>query len=731
MDLRKIKSGKIFVLVALLFSIFFSNDLIFHTGKTVKAATIYGPFTFDADNDADEAAWTFISDNGPDGLNTPDTRRAWSHDTNDTSSSGVGPTSGQGGSPDGYVYTEASSPASAGDTFHMTYNTILDASANDWTIDFYWNQRGNDNLATVAVQTNENGAGWVTRGTYATGGPDVPSGGSQVWNRETLDLEGVVSHSSTQIRFLVTLGSSGNIWNNDFALDTITISGEEIPRWPMLTDTNYTYDSNKIEFTGGYGQLKWVSSADWWNTNYPYRQKITFGTNHSTLPVGYTATFDMDTRPANTNVSLTSGNDVRIVWQPDVGADIELDRIGDTWNNAATSIDFRLQSEIGANLSEDLDGSYYVYYGYGSAGTPPTDETDVYYFADFFNRADSGTVGNGWTEWQNGGTVQLVSGVLDEETDTTGPPDSGVKQNFPLGAISRDFTVEWDWNIPVNSEGIWTVYTQIGNNMSNNARETGVAFGLIAGEGSQFSPNNNYNMNSALNNNLETNINGNQSYRLDVDFSAKTFDYYRAGILRDSNVPFYNSGTSLTQIRLANDQYASSADNFQWDNLKVYLNVDNPPEETTGTEEPYQYYPMDSPTIRPTTLNAEPFTAVSAFTTTEVLNGGSITYQVTNDGTNASPTWYYWNGSSWTAAGASDYNSAATVNTNIGQFATDVGTGDFSFRAFLNSDGSQLVKLDGVDIEYVYNPVSSRQYIYDDGVKVLIYDDGVKNKQYD
>ncbi len=186
---------------------------------------VYGPYTFDNDNDADESAWSFVSDNGSNGLNASGTARAWSHDTNDTPSTDVGPTSGQGGNPDGYVYTEATSPAAGGDTFTMTHNTVIDASTNDWTVDFYWNQRGNDNVAIVEVQTNEASAGWVTRGTYGSGGPDVATGGTQQWNLENLDLTGVISNASTQVRFLVTLGSVGSVWNNDFGLDTISITG--------------------------------------------------------------------------------------------------------------------------------------------------------------------------------------------------------------------------------------------------------------------------------------------------------------------------------------------------------------------------------------------------------------------------------------------------------------------------------------------------------------------------
>ncbi len=200
---------------------------------------IYGPFTFDADNDADEDSWDFVSDNGANGLNPPNTARAWSHDTDDTTSSNVGPTSGQGGSPDGYVYTEMTSPGALGDTFHMTFNTTLDAKLNSWEIEFYWNQRGNDNTATVKVQTNENSAGWVTRGTYAENGPNVSSGGTQIWNYESLDLLGTISDNSTEIRFFVEMPASGTAWHNDFGLDTITITSTPINQTPT-TPTSLT-----------------------------------------------------------------------------------------------------------------------------------------------------------------------------------------------------------------------------------------------------------------------------------------------------------------------------------------------------------------------------------------------------------------------------------------------------------------------------------------------------------
>jgi len=133
----------------------------------------HGPFTYDADNDADEAAWTFVNDQDTVtsgvGLLASNTARHWSHEVDETVSTGVGPQSGQGGNPDGYVYTEASSPAALSDTFHMTFDTTLNASTETWQIEFYTNQRGNDNRVVAQVQINENGGGWVNVGSSFDG----------------------------------------------------------------------------------------------------------------------------------------------------------------------------------------------------------------------------------------------------------------------------------------------------------------------------------------------------------------------------------------------------------------------------------------------------------------------------------------------------------------------------------------------------------------------------------
>lgn len=238
----------IFKLQYIIFSLIISSCL-FSVNNVYAEDITYGTFTFDADNDADEDSWTFVSDNGDNGLNPSGTVRAWSHETNETpsrevdgydvdvgddcSTGGIGAVAGQGGSEycgildDGYVYTEMSITGSVFDTFHITLNEILDATTYDWDIEFYWNQRGQYNIATVEVQTNENNAGWVTRGIFAEDGSDLTTGADPApWNRENIDLSSMISDSSTQIRLLVDVGYSyQETWQNDFGLDTITITG--------------------------------------------------------------------------------------------------------------------------------------------------------------------------------------------------------------------------------------------------------------------------------------------------------------------------------------------------------------------------------------------------------------------------------------------------------------------------------------------------------------------------
>ncbi|MBU1118375.1 hypothetical protein KKH43_00650 [Patescibacteria group bacterium] len=107
-------------------------------------------------------------------------------------------------------------------------------------------------------------------------------------------------------------------------------------------------------------------------------------------------------------------------------------------------------------------------------------------------------------------------------------------------------------------------------------------------------------------------------------------------------------------------------------------------------------YPSDNPPINPTG-SWDPDNKVvtwTSFTETATKNGGEIYYQLSSDG---GTTWQYWNGSAWvTVVGATDYNTASQVNSQITSF--DTSTGIIMFKAFLSSDGTYDVLLDNIDI---------------------------------
>jgi len=106
----------------------------------------------------------------------------------------------------------------------------------------------------------------------------------------------------------------------------------------------------------------------------------------------------------------------------------------------------------------------------------------------------------------------------------------------------------------------------------------------------------------------------------------------------------------------------------------------------------------NKPYITPTT--AQPFfTTVDSFEATlAVDNEGTVSYQVSTDG---GTTWQYWDGAAWATTTATDgtqTNTAADINTNIMTLDTDGG--DFTWRAFLESDGTQAVEFDQICITF-------------------------------
>lgn len=122
---------------------------------------------------------------------------------------------------------------------------------------------------------------------------------------------------------------------------------------------------------------------------------------------------------------------------------------------------------------------------------------------------------------------------------------------------------------------------------------------------------------------------------------------------------------------------------------------------------PTHYY-ANAPTIIPTASQGFTYTLpLETFVPSESGNG-DIFYQITRNATSSNPTWYFWNGSVWSVAGDSDYNSSSTINANLASFSASVGTGSLAWRSFfISAGGVTRPSLSQVAVGYtVYAPAN-------------------------
>ncbi|TXI10250.1 MAG: DUF2341 domain-containing protein [Polynucleobacter sp.] len=148
--------------------------------------------------------------------------------------------------------------------------------------------------------------------------------------------------------------------------------------------------------------------------------------------------------------------------------------------------------------------------------------------------------------------------------------------------------------------------------------------------------------------------------------------------------------------------YQNVANNANWNSktstqdvyfsfLRNYVS----PEPTYSIGSEVNIYPSDNPTVQP--VSATTLTSLSGFVETSTLNSGAIKYQISNNG---GSTWYWYN-SGWTStvSGYTEASTASQINSNIATFPVE--SGSFLWRAYLHSDGTQLVQLDNVALTYI------------------------------
>ncbi|HDH31179.1 MAG TPA: hypothetical protein ENH26_00145 [Candidatus Wolfebacteria bacterium] len=175
-----------------------------------------------------------------------------------------------------------------------------------------------------------------------------------------------------------------------------------------------------------------------------------------------------------------------------------------------------------------------------------------------------------------------------------------------------------------------------------------------------------------------------------VNLTAKTWDLWVDGVEKATDIPFRVDGNTANRLyALAGTAQQGTVD-LQDIRVREYSATE--PSASVGSET--TNYVSDQPTIQSIAANSLAFTSLSAFTETATKNSGEIKYILSNDD---GSTWYYYN-SGWTTSDEtySQSNTASIVNTNISTFPT--GDGEFLWKAFLNSNGTQLVQLDNISV---------------------------------
>ncbi|MFH1790266.1 MAG: LamG-like jellyroll fold domain-containing protein [bacterium] len=165
--------------------------------------------------------------------------------------------------------------------------------------------------------------------------------------------------------------------------------------------------------------------------------------------------------------------------------------------------------------------------------------------------------------------------------------------------------------------------------------------------------------------------------------SSATPISYSSGI-QNGSADFYVSYTGATSF----DGYL---DEVRISNMARWTSNFVPPSSQYGSK---RGFPTNSPTISPKTayipVSVDQWTS---FIETASSTSGTIYYQLSANNGNS---WQYWDGSAWSLASITQYNTATTVNDNIWQFST--ASGSLMFKAFIQSNGNDQIQLDQIDV---------------------------------
>ncbi len=136
---------------------------------------------------------------------------------------------------------------------------------------------------------------------------------------------------------------------------------------------------------GDWGVSGWhlnetTKGSDWWNETFLYRKKLNV-TAVSSVTTNYTVGVVVDTVGPEFQ---DDGDDIRVTYWNGT-ENLEIDRLLLRVNNTETIVQFRLQSNLPSNSSDE---NYSIYYGNPTASNPPDNGSVVWYFYEDFSQGN-------------------------------------------------------------------------------------------------------------------------------------------------------------------------------------------------------------------------------------------------------------------------------------------------------------------------------------------------------
>jgi hypothetical protein len=165
-----------------------------------------------------------------------------------------------------------------------------------------------------------------------------------------------------------------------------------------------------------------ASSTSSWNWDYLYKSRITITNSHTSVTIksGTQARLTFNHQNlVDTGKSLSSGNDIRVIyWNGSSYTEISR-RVDGSWNTTTTVIVFNVQTDINAS---SVDNNYWLYYGNSSASSPTALTYDLAGYWKFNEGSGTSTSDTS----TNGNTATLVNGTA----WTTDAKSGGQALNF-------------------------------------------------------------------------------------------------------------------------------------------------------------------------------------------------------------------------------------------------------------------------------------------------------------